>query len=281
MDMKNLFGYEKLTTVVVGASSGMGDAIARILVDFGAIVYGLDIKEPTVPGVKYINVDLRKKESIDAAIAKLPSKIDRLFNVAGIGESDNRVDTVVVNFMGHRRIIEGLLPRMPNGTGAIGWVSSLGGLGWTMNMQNCLEFIAVPDWEGAIAWLQQRIEDPEIIGGPKKNIREYNFSKECVLSYVKQRAFQLSERGIRINTIMPGVTQTPLLKGMSDEEGKKIISPIGRYAKATEQAWVLVFLTSDLASYVSGADVLVDYGFAGGIYTGQVDLATSGYLPST
>ncbi len=279
MDMKNLLGYEKLTTLVVGASSGMGEATAQILIDLGAEVYALDVKQPAVPGVKYINVDLRKKESIDAAIAKLPAKIDRIFNTAGIGESENRIDTVLVNFMGHRRIIESLLPRMPNGTGAIAFVASLGGLAWTMNSQNCLEFLAVPDWEGQYAWLEARKDDPDIIGGPKQRIRDYNFSKELVLTYVKQRAYQLSERGIRINTTMPGVTQTPLLKGMTDEQGKNITSHIGRYAKASEQAWLLVFLNSNLAGYISGADIVVDYGFSGGIYTQQVDLSKTGWMP--
>ncbi len=62
--------------------------------------------------------------------------------------------------------------------------------------------------------------------------------------------------------------------------GKNIISLIGRYAKAAEQAWTLVFLNSNLASYISGADIVVDYGFSGGIYTGQVDLSKTGWLPS-
>ncbi len=151
----------------------------------------------------------------------MPSKVDKIFNVVGIGESPNRVDIVLINFVGHRHIIENLLPRMPDGSGAIAIVSSLGGLAWLMNLQNVQTFLAIPDWEGAVAWLEEHKEDPEIIGGPKQNIREYNFSKECLVAYTKARAYQLSQRGIRLNTIMPGVTQTPLLKGMTDEQGKK------------------------------------------------------------
>jgi NAD(P)-dependent dehydrogenase (short-subunit alcohol dehydrogenase family) len=271
MDLKNIFGYEKETVVVTGGASGIGKATVEILLNLGANVYVLDFKEPPTPGVKYIQVDLRKKESIDAAISKLPSKINKLFETAGVGVTPNRVDTVLVNFVGHRHLIESLLPRMPDGTGAIAFVSSIGGMGWMMNMEKVNAFLAITDFYEAKKWLEDNKDDPQVIGGTQ---RDYNFGKECVIAYAKMKSYQLSKRGIRINTVSPGITDTPLLKGLNPKAAAKITPPIGRFAEASEQAWTLVFLNSKLASYISGTDVAVDYGFTGGIFTGQVDVST-------
>jgi NAD(P)-dependent dehydrogenase (short-subunit alcohol dehydrogenase family) len=272
MDIKNLLGYENEKCLVVGCSSGMGKVTAEILLNLGAEVYGFDIKEPSTPGIKFTQVDLKKPESIDAALSKLPSKLDKLFECAGIGGSPNRIDTVAINFLSHRYIVEKLAPRLPDNTGAIAWIASLGGMGWMMNMNNIGPFLEITDWNEALKWLEKNREDPQVIGGPPQAVRDYSYSKECAIVYCKTKAYQLSKRGVRFNTISPGTTRTPLSKDLSADMAKKITSQIGRLAEADEQAWPLVFLNSKLAGYISGADIVIDYAFSAGIMSGQVDM---------
>jgi NAD(P)-dependent dehydrogenase (short-subunit alcohol dehydrogenase family) len=287
MDVKDLFGYEDETAVVTGAASGIGKATAELLVEFGAEVYGLDVKEVKVPGVKHVPMDLNKKESIELALRRLPSKVDKVFAVAGVagvfytGRTFDPVDVVTINFVGHRHLIENLIPRMSEGC-AIAIIASIGGMGWVTNLQNVSALLNIPGFDEARAWLEAHRDDPKVIGGPREAQRPYCFSKECLIAYAKMRSWQLAEKGIRINTVSPGITETPMLPDFAkivgttvEQMGKSVLSPIGRYAKPIEQAWPLIFLNSKLASYISGADLPVDFGFTGGAYTGQIRFPVS------
>jgi NAD(P)-dependent dehydrogenase (short-subunit alcohol dehydrogenase family) len=86
----------------------------------------------------------------------------------------------------------------------------------------------------------------------------------------------LIKKGIRINCITPGPTQTPMMKDFeaatADIVLKTAMQPINRRSTPQEQANALVFLNSDLASYINGVSLPVDGGFMGGVATGQIDL---------
>ena len=62
--MNDVLGYEGKSVVVTGAASGMGEATARILVDLGADVTALDIKETTVSVARALTIDLRDRANI-------------------------------------------------------------------------------------------------------------------------------------------------------------------------------------------------------------------------
>jgi NAD(P)-dependent dehydrogenase (short-subunit alcohol dehydrogenase family) len=87
----------------------------------------------------------------------------------------------------------------------------------------------------------------------------------------------LIKRGIRINCTMPGPTQTPMMKQFEAATAAAVLEaaaqPINRRATPEEQAAALVFLNSDVASYINGVALPVDGGFLGGVATGQVDLS--------
>jgi len=104
-----------------------------------------------------------------------------------------------------------------------------------------------------------------------ENLSLYNASKAAVRSFSRSWANDLKMRKIRVNTISPGVTETPIFKDslkMSDEEidNFKIFlaqtSPIGRMAYPEEIANVVLFLASEKASYINGIELPVDGGFA-------------------
>jgi len=99
------------------------------------------------------------------------------------------------------------------------------------------------------------------------NHTAYSATKAANRSYARTWAAEFKGRDIRVNTLSPGVTDTPILddqaEGMDRQEvinGYLNAIPLGRVANATEIANAAVFLGSDQSSYVTGADLMVDGG---------------------
>lgn len=81
---------------------------------------------------------------------------------------------------------------------------------------------------------------------------------------------------IRVNCTSPGPTDTPMMPSFEAYMGKEFMDafpkPLGRNSTPEEQAHVLVFLNSDAASYLTGANVAVDGGFTAGMTTGTLGI---------
>ncbi len=96
----------------------------------------------------------------------------------------------------------------------------------------------------------------------------YAATKAALRSYVRTWAAEFKGRGIRVNTLSPGVTDTPMLDSQSSGLGERedvekmylSMIPIGRLARAEELASAAVFLASDQSSYMTGADLMDDGG---------------------
>jgi len=249
----------------------MGKEAAALLVELGAEVHALDIARIDLPVAQALHVDLAHPASIDTAVEKLPDRIDRVFSCAGIaaiylGKTFSPVHVNLVNFVGARHFIEAVLPRVPDG-GAVALISSMSGSAWAQSLRKIDELLATQDFASAKAWLEAHVDDPEVLGGEARLNRNYRFSKECVTAYAKRRTWDLAGRGIRINTLSPGVTDTPMLPsfdaiaGLGDPRMQVIWPGVGRISNPREQAEALLFLNSDMARYVSGMDLLSDYGY--------------------
>jgi NAD(P)-dependent dehydrogenase (short-subunit alcohol dehydrogenase family) len=134
------------------------------------------------------------------------------------------------------------------------------------NMGLLLELITTPDFAAGRGWCEAH---------PKELANAYGLSKEAINAYTAHRSFDLAKRGIRINCVNPGPTDTPMMPEFEKAVGKKFMDefpvPLGRHATAEEQAWPLVFLNSPRASYLTGHQLDVDGGFKGGLFTGQID----------
>ena len=103
--MQNPLSYENKRAVVVGCFSGMGEATARIVGELGAEIVAVDLKKPSVPHSKYLEVDCRDLQAMDSAVAEIAGAgpIDALFYCAGLpGGSFSNVDVMSVNFLGQR-----------------------------------------------------------------------------------------------------------------------------------------------------------------------------------
>ena len=90
----------------------------------------------------------------------------------------------------------------------------------------------------------------------------YTASKHAIVGLSQSAALDYAQRGIRINVVSPGVTDTPMVAAGGDmAELMKSIVPVGRMASPAELAKAITFLLSDDASYIDGAQLIVDGAF--------------------
>jgi NAD(P)-dependent dehydrogenase (short-subunit alcohol dehydrogenase family) len=260
--------YEGKRVLVTGAASGMGESCATILSELGAEVHGLDIKEGPAPVAAFHICDLSDPAQIDKTVAEVGGPIDSLFNCAGLPTTAPGQKIVQVNFLGHRHLTEATLANMPEGS-SIGFISSAAGMAWQANTPQLLELLATDDFESGKAWS----ESHDNLIGPNG----YGFSKEAINAYVAWRGYQLAPKGIRLNSIQPGPTDTPMMPSFVESMGEdffaKFPKPVGRNSRPDEQAWALIMLNSPRSSYTTATNVFTDGGFSGGLFTGSIDFS--------
>lgn len=252
------FNYIGKTCVVTGSSNGMGLATAKMLTALGAEVYGVSRSETKVDGIKAsILCNLSNKNDIDRAFSQLPEHIDCFFGVAGLsGSKTDYLTTFNCDFTANKYItLEYLKKRMSSG-GSIVYVSSTAGLNWEKHKKEQDKIVHAQSWEATETALGKL---PSTAPG---NFA-YMFAKRCMSQFAAEQAIELGSRGIRVNNVMPGSTDT----GMKDEfeklaGGKEaLLNETGvahRLATPDEMAGPIVFLGSDAASFISGVDLCVD-----------------------
>lgn len=263
--MDDVLGYTGKSVVVTGAASGMGQATAQILVDLGASVTALDIKPTAVPAARALQIDLRDRTNIEEVAATIDGPIDGLFSCAGLpGPPFSEWDTIVVNFVGARHLAELLVPKMAEGS-AISVISSSAAIGWQNHIPVISELLATNGFDGAVDWLREHEATWSWSG--------YAYSKYIIDAWVGWWYPDLAKRGIRINCINPGPTETPMMPAFHESAGKDLVDqavgPVGRYSTPEEQAWPLVCLGSPRLSYVGGAVLSTDGGWSGAMTMGR------------
>jgi NAD(P)-dependent dehydrogenase (short-subunit alcohol dehydrogenase family) len=265
MSLFDAFRYDGKRALVVGGATGMGAATAEVLQDAGAEVVVMDFADVNLAGAKSIHVNLGERASIDAAIEECAGPVHALFSCAGVADGTPNIEKI--NFIGHRYLIELLLARdwLPRGS-AIGFISSAAGLGWEPNLALLNEYLDVADFDDASRWAQEHLK------------ADYMWSKQAICAYVAREAMSFMKRGIRINAICPGPTDTPLAQANKDMWlgfGADYRAEVGVDASTPlEQAYPLVFLCSDAAGVITGTTMITDAGyFAAGM--------TDAYPPAT
>jgi NAD(P)-dependent dehydrogenase (short-subunit alcohol dehydrogenase family) len=252
MSLFDAFRYDGKRALVVGGATGMGASVAELVQDAGAEVVVMDRADITLSGVKAIRLDLSDKASIDAAVDECGGPVHALFSCAGVADGTPGIERI--NFIGHRRLIDRMLEKdmLPRGA-AIGMISSAAGLGWQANLDTLNEYLAITDFDDAARWAQEH------------NKADYMWSKLAINAYVAREAFGFLKRGIRINAILPGPTNTPLAQANAEQWlgfGADYREATGIEASTPlEQAYPLVFLCSDAASGVNGVTVITDAGY--------------------
>lgn len=248
-----LFGK---TILVTGVASGIGARTAELAGQLGAEVIGIDVREPARTAGLFVTADISTQAGVDELVARLPSRLDALCNVAGLSGKDGAVPTLAVNFYGLRALSEAVAPKIREG-GSVVNVASIAGFGWRANVNRAASMVAVegfPDVAKAVA-------DHSV-----KNEEGYPTSKELLLLWTFQAAHQalFKNRAIRVNAVSPGPVETPILKQFRDVLGDARvdgdIARVGRAGTAGDIAPVVLFLCSDAARWVNGANIPVDGG---------------------
>lgn len=263
-----MLGYEGKTVLVIGGATGMGGAAAQTAARLGAKVTVWDIKEVEFPVAAFVRVDLRQKAAVLNALAEVNGPIHALLCCAGV--SDGMPGLPQINWLSQKLIIEDLVGRdlLPRGS-AIGLISSIGGFNWKPQLPQLKEFLAIEDWDAQLSWLAAHKTD-----SPATSAEGYTFLKRAMCAYVALQCLPLQRKGVRINSILPGSTDTPLARvtggwlsfaeAYRKETGLKHIDP-------AEMGNALLFLCSPMASGVSGENLVTDQGYTTSLAVGTLD----------
>ena len=259
MSSFDAFRYDGKRVLVVGGATGIGAAAAELAQDAGAEVVVMDYADVSLAGAKAIHVNLAERESIDTAIDQCGGPVHALFSCAGVADGAPGIERI--NFAGHRHLIERMLETemLPRGS-AICMISSAAGLGWEPNFAELSELLDTPDFDSAAQWLVEH------------NKADYFNTKQAVCAYVAREAFRLLKRGVRINAICPGPTDTPLAQANKDTWltfGSDFREAAGiKPSTPREQAYSLLFLCSDAAPATTGVTLVSDAGWLNAGLTG-------------
>lgn len=225
---------ETKIAVVTGGSSGMGLAISRKLKQMGIQVIVFDIQEPPEE-FQYFQVDIRSDAQIKEALTQIPH-IDILVNNAGIyfekyleDTTNDEIDKMVdVNIKGTYLMTRDAFPQIKKRKGCIVIIASCLGL--------------VPELTSPL----------------------YCTTKAGLVMFTKCLAQQYADCGVRVNCVLPGPIDTPLLQRSFLDEGaaercaNRI--PLKRIGRPEDIANMVAFLISDEASYITGGAFPVDGG---------------------
>jgi len=249
--------------IITGAARGQGEATALLFAEAGARVVltdrleleGREVAASIGDAARFLAADI----STEAAWARLVSetlaafgRIDILVNNAAITDHHGvaeltkaRLEALLaVNLVGPFLGMQAVLPQMLKvGGGSIVNISSVNGLRGTAGM----------------------------VG--------YDAGKWALRGITKSMALEYGGRGIRVNSVHPGTIRTPMLDPDGTVDGELLTNMLrvaaGRLGEPIEVAQASLFLASDAASYINGAELAVDGGWSAGLVVPETIDATT------
>jgi len=250
----DLFELRGDVAFVTGAGSGIGQRIAVGLAEAGADVACLDLA-----GSAGLSSTVERIQALGRRALALEGNVTRAEDVqaaVAATEKDLGALTVAVNCAG-----------IANATAAEDMPIEQ----WQRMMQINVEGVFLSCQAQARVMLPRRRGSIVNIASMSGSIvnrgllqAHYNSSKAAVIHLSKSLAMEWSDRGLRVNSISPGYTMTPMNARPEVAEQCKIFerdTPLGRMATVDEMVGPAVFLASKAASFCTGVDLIVDGGF--------------------
>lgn len=232
---------EGRVVLITGAAQGQGAAEVSACIAEGAEVVATDVDEALgraladETGAEFHALDVSSDDGwqrVVGAVVATHGRIDGLVNNAGIFSAETLLDGSVettrriieINQLGTYLGMKRVAPVMPEGSSIVN-ISSIGGM------------------QGVPAFA-------------------YASTKWAVRGMTKSAANELASRGIRVNSVHPGLVDTAMLDGTTPERRRDLeaTTPMGRIATADDIAGPVVFLLSDESGYMTGAELVVDGG---------------------
>ncbi len=228
------------TTLITGASKGIGRATADYLAQQGHQIIGIARRPPSdpFPG-NFVTVDLANLEQTESVLAELTERysITGLINNVGLSQSQpleeinlrDFSNVLDLNLRPAVQIAQAVLPAMKqSGWGRIVNISSLAALGF-----------------------------------PSRT--SYAAAKAGLISLTRTWALELAKTGITVNAIAPGTIETEMFHeknfpGSEGEQGYLNMIPMGRFGQPREIAAAIAFFCSDEAAFITGQTLFVDGG---------------------
>ncbi|MDR1518232.1 MAG: SDR family oxidoreductase [Dysgonamonadaceae bacterium] len=248
--MYNPFSLENKTILVTGASSGIGRATAIECSKMGAkVVITARNKERLketflqLEGEEHLQIvaDLNKSEECNKLVDFVP-KLDGIVHCAGIGISlpfqlcsiEEVRGVIDTNLIAPIDLLYQILQAKKNEkTGfSIVFISSIAG--------------------NVVSYTGSSI---------------YSASKAGISGLAKGMAIDLASKNVRVNSILPGMVETPMVEGLSETVSQEALEsdkkryPLKRYGKPEEIAHATIYFLSDASSWVTGSNLVIDGGF--------------------
>jgi 3-oxoacyl-[acyl-carrier protein] reductase len=239
------------SSIVTGASQGIGEAIAAHLAQKGA---------------KTILVDIQK-EKLDEVAVKIGENGGKAFAYEADVTDTDQVSSLIEQCIKEHGVIhhlvnnagitrDNLLMRMKEGE----WDSVLAvNLKGVFNFSKAVIRHMIKNRYGRIVNISSVVG---LIGNPGQT--NYSASKAGVLGLTKSLAREVASRGITVNAVAPGFIQTAMTESLPEDVQKQFLSviPVGRFGTPDEVAQAVSFLLSDEAAYITGQVININ----GGMY---------------
>ena len=245
------------TYVITGGTTGIGAATREKLLEQGHRVFNVDYKGGD------FNADLSEKqgrlEALEAVHKEFPDGIDGMICNAGVGPVRAPEMIIGLNFFASVQMAEGVRDLLKKKQGCCVVTSSNSITNQTVR----------PDWVDMISNVMDEDRVLEFAKSIPDELRPsvYSSSKHALARWVRRVSPSWAVDGLRINSVAPGNTSTPMTKGMTDAQmDAALLIPIPtRYGKrefldAQEIANGILFLASPQASGINGVILFVDGG---------------------
>lgn len=242
--------------LITGTGGGMGRAAARLFAAEGALVVGCD----------------RRSDDSDETVERVLAAGGRMTSTAVDLTDEDAVAAWVREAVEHHGRVDVLYANA--GATRFGPVESITRDDWDFNLRHELDVVL---WPVKHAWLSLKasghgavvlVGSTAGITGSMTNSRvAHTVTKGGIVAMTKQLAAEGATAGVRVNCVSPGMIDTPATRGdlLADDHPMRTIAraiPLGRVGAPEEVARCALFLASDEASYVTGANLVVDGGWS-------------------